>query len=89
MPKGDDLLKRARVAKGGWRQRDLERLYRAFGFESEDGKKHIKFWHPKHPHLYATVTKSSGELPTGYVTKAVHLIDEAVVLERQETTRDG
>lgn len=84
MPKGENLLQRARASKGGWRQRELEQLYLAFGFSTKDGKKHIKFWHPSYPHLFTTVTKSSGELPNGYITTAVRLIDALVILEAQE-----
>lgn len=84
MPGSDDLLRRARTSKGCWREQELERLYLSFGFEKERGKKHIKFWHPKYPQLYATVTRSSGELPTGYITKAVHLIDAAQTLAAEE-----
>lgn len=87
MPKGDDLLQRARISKGGWRQHELERLYNSFGFSSKNAKKHIKFWHPTYPQLYATVTKSSGELPTGYITRAVHLIDTLVILKAQESEK--
>lgn len=87
MPRGDDLLQRARRSKGGWRQHELESLYLAYGFTSKNAKKHIKFWHPTYPQLYATVTKSSGELPTGYITTAVRLIDALMILKAQESKK--
>jgi len=76
MSQRDRLLARMRQSKGGWKQKDLSRLYRAFGFEAEEGKKHTLYSHPKYPTLIATVTRSSGVLPTGYVEHAVKLIDE-------------
>lgn len=88
MSRGGALLQRARTSNGGWRMRELERLYRQYGFESEPGGKHILFKHSKYPQLWATVTNSSGELPTGYVATAVKRIDEALALEAQEAQRD-
>jgi hypothetical protein len=75
MPPDRQLLERMRSSKAGWRMRDLQALYRGFGFEQEEGSKHTLFIHPQHPELRATVTRSSGELPRGYIVQAVHLID--------------
>jgi hypothetical protein len=68
------LLERMRRSKSGWRFRDLDELYRGFGFEMTEGKKHRLYVHPSHPDLRATVTRSS-TLPIGFVGRAVRLVD--------------
>jgi hypothetical protein len=73
--RADDLLDRARRSKRGWRYQELESLYFGFGFAKKEGKAHTLFFHPAYPRLRATVTRSSGELPVGYVATAVRLID--------------
>jgi hypothetical protein len=82
MPPPHDLLERMRRSKTGWRGRDLENLYVGFGFERDYGAKHTLYIHPDHLDLRATVTRSSGVLPTGYVSTAVKLVD--TLLERAQ-----
>jgi hypothetical protein len=76
-----DLLARMRRSKAGWRRRDLHRLYTGFGFEFDEAGKHMLYIHPVHVDLRATVTRSTGELPSGYIVTAVQLIGE--LLERE------
>lgn len=82
MGRPEQLLQRARHSKSGWRFVEVERLYLGFGFAKKESSKHTLFRHPKHPDLWATVRRSSGELPTGYVAKAVHLIDTLKLREK-------
>jgi hypothetical protein len=70
-----------RRSKTGWRAEDLHRLYRSFGFEFEQGRRHRGSIHPLHHDLRATVRRASGVLPTGYVSDAVRLVD--TLLERE------
>jgi predicted RNA binding protein YcfA (HicA-like mRNA interferase family) len=62
-------------SKGGWRARDLDRLYRGFGFDHRQGGPHVVYFHPRFPTLTATVTRSSGTLPKGYIETAMELLD--------------
>jgi hypothetical protein len=71
------LLEQARHNRADWRFRELERLYSAFGFEREEGGKHVIFVHAVHQELWTTVTRSS-PLPIGYITTAVRLCDEVL-----------
>ena len=68
------LLARARHTQYGWKSRDLERLYRAFGFEVREGSDRRLYWHPLQLDLTATVTRSSRSLHPDYVRHAIHLI---------------
>lgn len=78
------LLERMRRSKADWRLRDLHRLYVGFGFEWEEGTRHRLYTHRQYPDLYATVTRSSGPLPVGYVSEAVRLIDRLLDREGQD-----
>ena len=71
-----------RRSKADWRLGDLHRLYTGFGFEWEEGGKHRLYRHPRYLDIRATVTRSSGALPPGYVSTAVKPID--TLLEREE-----
>ena len=73
MSAGEKLLERAKRTKAGWRLAELRRLYRAFGFDVEEGAKHIMFIHPNYPQLRATVTRKR-TLAVGYIEAAVELI---------------
>ena len=68
---------RARMARttSGWRARDLDRLYRGFGFVARNRGPHVVYFHPRFPTLTAAVTRSSGALPRGYVETALDLLD--------------
>jgi predicted RNA binding protein YcfA (HicA-like mRNA interferase family) len=65
-----------RRSKSGWRARDLEHLYAGFGFHTRSRGPHVVYFHPDYPQLQATVTRSSGSLPPGYVATALDLLDE-------------
>jgi hypothetical protein len=80
------LLEQMRRSKASWRLADLHRLYIGFGFEWEEGARHRLYKHPRYPELYATVTRSSGPLPIGYVANAVSLID--AVRKREDQNGD-
>ena len=72
--KADRLLARARASKADWTRRELDQLYRAFGFEIRHGSKHDIVVHPEHPELRATLTRSD-PLAIGYITWAVKMIE--------------
>jgi hypothetical protein len=68
-------LAKMRLHKHGWRMRDFESLYSAFGFEKVEGARHVKFKHELLPGRIATITRASGELPFFYAQDAVSFID--------------
>ena len=83
---------RARMArtKSGWRARDLDRLYRGFGFDARQRGPHVVYFHPRFPILTAAVTRSSGALPPGYVETALDLLDrlDALIGQARGETDD-
>jgi hypothetical protein len=83
---------RARMGRSasGWRARDLERLYRGFGFVKRQRGPHDVYFHPRFPHLTATVTRASGTLPPGYVEAALDLLDalDALVAQARSEADD-
>lgn len=80
MTSAEKLFEKAKRTKAGWRLDELRRLYRGYGFDVEEGAKHIMFIHPRYPHLAATVTRKR-TLAVGYVGKAVELISRLKELE--------
>ena len=83
MASAEKLFEKAKRTKAGWRLQELRRLYQGYGFDVEEGAKHIMFIHPKYPQLAATVTRKS-TLAVGYISKAVELITALKELEEQE-----
>ena len=75
MAKGQDLLTRMQQTPFGWGQADFRRVYRAYGFEVIEGKRHMVVRHPDHPDLVTTVARHR-ELPPVYARTAVRLIQE-------------
>ena len=73
MSSAEKLFERAQRTKAGWRLEELRRLYKGYGFDVEEGAKHIMFIHPKYPQLAATVTRKR-TLAVGYISRAVELI---------------
>ncbi len=73
-------------SKGGWRARDLDRLYRGFGFEYRKGGPHTVYFHPRFPDLTAAVTHASGTLPPAYVTDALELLN---LLEARQVSEES
>ena len=49
----DKLLSAMRRSKYGWKWRDLERLYKSFGFLKREGGQHTIYWSPRFPMLRA------------------------------------
>ena len=72
--KGDALLAKMRASKHGWKKEDLEKLYKAFGFEQQRSR-HILYVHPDYPELRGTVSHTSSSLAIGYVNHAIRTID--------------
>lgn len=84
MADAEKLLSRMRASKADWGQKDLESLYMGFGFEYSEGKKHRKYYHPKHPELYAMVGRHNS-LAKGYISDAIRLID---LLKKKESQNE-
>lgn len=80
MTAAEKLLARMRRSKSGWKYKDLDTLYRVFGFEVHEGKEHTMYIHPDFPQLRATVTRHRS-LPIGYIQHAIKLVDELKKLQ--------
>ncbi len=68
------LLDRARQSPNNWSRADLEKLYKAFGFEIVRGTKHEFARHSQFPQLRGTLPNHVS-FASGYVRSAVKLID--------------
>jgi hypothetical protein len=84
MTREHELLTRMRQTPFGWGQDDFRRLYRAYGFDVIEGRRHIVVRHPHHPDLTTTVARHQ-ELPPAYARTALRLISEL----RRRTTSQG
>ena len=78
MGDAEKWLAKARNSKAGWRARDVERLYRAWGFVVAPGGRDTRYVHPDHPDLVAFVTRSSGDVSKGYIQDAVEVIEDLI-----------
>ncbi|MEQ1823549.1 MAG: hypothetical protein ABL949_13645 [Fimbriimonadaceae bacterium] len=72
--KGDKLFDAMCRTKTGWKSSDFKKLFSQFGFESDTSGKDIEYTHPDHSDLVCYVSKSSGDLATGYAVAAVKII---------------
>ncbi len=73
--KAAKLLDSMRRSVDNWTRRDLDTLYRGFGFKIRIGRGHDIAKHPDFPGLRATLPKKHSYLAKGYVTFAIKLID--------------
>ncbi len=73
MDEGEKLLERMRSSQHGWKEQDLETLYKSFGFAMSEGSRHRKYWHPLHPELYAFVPRHR-KVKAPYVAAAIRLV---------------
>jgi hypothetical protein len=72
-----------RNSRYGWKEQDLERLYGSFGFRIKEGSRHRKYWHPRHPELYAFVPRHRSAKAV-YVAYAIRLISRLKEMESQK-----
>ena len=77
-----DLLEAMRRSKNNWTRRDLETLYKGFGFRIRIGAKHDLAIHEQYPNLRNTLPNHKS-FAKGYITSAVKLIDRLKELETQ------
>lgn len=80
MSSAEKLLARMKRTKAGWTHKDLDTLYRGFGFEVEEDGPHSMYIHSTYPQLRASVTRSH-TVAIGYVQHALKLIEELKSLE--------
>lgn len=78
--KASDLLEAMRRSQSNWKRRDLEALYRGFGFRIRVGAKHDITIHTKYPELRGTLPNHKS-FAKGYINQAVKLIDQLRELE--------
>ena len=86
MSSAEKLLARMKRTKAGWTHKDLDTLYRGFGFEADEDGPHTVYVHSKYPQLRASVTRSR-TVAVGYVQHALKLIEQLQDLERKETAQ--
>lgn len=77
------LRERMRQTKYGWHVDQLDRMVRGYGFERRAGGSHWVYTHPVHRRL-RLVVRHSDPLPVGYITAALHAVDEAERLDREQ-----
>ena len=82
-PRVEKLLERMRRSKANWKRRDLERLYRGYGFVIEHGAKHDIVVHPDFPQLMQTLPRHR-EAKKGYVKDAIALIEMYLKLQERK-----
>ena len=81
--KATKLLERMRNSKAGWKRRDLDQLYEAYGFLISHGKSHDIVKHYQFPHLRTTLPRHN-QIAKVYVEIAVKLVDQLMVLEKEQ-----
>ena len=80
----EDLLARMMRTKADWGQKDLDQLYRSFGFDKREGGKHVLYTHEADPrNLRATVSRSNS-LPNGYIQTAIRLIRHLKAIQGED-----
>lgn len=82
--KKSNLLQRGKYSPTGWKRRELDKLYKGFGFIIKHGRKHDIAIHPEYPQLRGTLTRSSGELHRDYISHAVKMIEKLLEIEGEE-----
>lgn len=83
---GVNLLEKARATKAGFKRKELESLYTAFGFIIKSGRgPHDKVYHPDYPQLITWLPRHK-ELGEYNVDNAIKLIDR---LQKLKETQHG
>ena len=72
--KAKKLLERMRKSKSGWTSQDLLRLYRGFGFDIRNGRRHEVITHSADSSLRQTLPRRLKD-STPYVSEAIKMID--------------
>jgi hypothetical protein len=86
--KHEQILDSMRRTKGGWKATDFRKLYTGYGFIDVGTGGDTKYVHSEYPELFASVSKSSGELATGYACTAVKLIDRLTLLRQNQNAEN-
>lgn len=80
MNESDKLFERMLKSRFGWKEQDVERLYLGFGFRIDERTRHRKYWHPRHPELFAIVPRHR-DVKAVYIAYAVRLIKQLKEME--------
>lgn len=83
MDEGEKLFEKMRRSAYGWKERDVETLYTSFGFVISEATRHRKYWHPKHPELYALVPRHR-QVKAPYIKTALRLITRLKEIEAND-----
>jgi hypothetical protein len=75
--KAKKLFDKAKRSQRGWNRKELDKLYKAHGFDIDtDGGDHDFAVHDDLVGRWGTLTRSSGDIHPDYVKKAIELIEE-------------
>ena len=83
MPRARNLLQRMRRTPWGFTAQQVRQVYAYLGFEIREGGEHTVYVHPDFPQLIATVKRSSGSLPPGYIRRLIQVADSLQELKRE------
>ena len=81
--KAEKLLESMKASLSNWKETDLDRLYKGFGFEVRHGSKHNIYSHPDYPELQQTVARHR-KLSKGYVQDAIDAIEKLKALQERD-----
>ncbi|MBA4375272.1 MAG: hypothetical protein C0401_03750 [Anaerolinea sp.] len=81
--KPEKLLARAIASTAQWKRKDIDKLYKAYGFIIINGGKHDIVKHPDYPFLRATLPRHVS-VHKVYVETAVTLINEYLKSEESK-----
>lgn len=77
--KARKLLERMRRSKSGWKRRDLDKLYRDYGFVMTRVRNHDIVKHPMFLQLRVTLPRHT-DIAIAYVQEAVKKVDQLIKL---------
>ncbi len=88
-PEALKLLERMRRSKAGWKRKDLDTLYKGFGFTIRHGANHDMVSHPDYPQLreLRETLPRNRKLNKYLVQRAVKKIDKLIELQEAEQER--
>jgi len=86
--KAEKLLERMRRSQSGWKYRDLEILFKGFGFEIRQGANHAILTHPDYPELRYTLPRHR-DIRKQYVKDAVKIVDKLLELQDTKGNSEG
>ena len=79
--KAEKLLERMKRSQANWKRKDLDSLYRGFGFIIKHGSNHDRVMHPDYPELGKNAIPRHNAVGRVYVKMAIKLIADLKKLQ--------